>query len=818
MPITSPQLDDLTYDGAVEQLLRRIPVYAPEWTDYNDSDPGVTLIQLFAYLAEQVGYRLNRVPEKNYIELLRLLGIELEPVRAAMTQLALLLSDPPTLTGYPLKAGARARAKKGQPPPTFETDADVDVVPAQPTVLVTTKNPHLWDLLYTGRKPDTAPDTLTKVPDGNNELLAVAWDGKSPKLKDMPLGPVPLFPRAGQPYLWVGLNFNPALDAGFLGVRVTLTVQFDDDEQPQLTVAAACAPQSPAPETPSPVDWLFYYDTQANDVLQVPGRIDDTTGRLQHSGTITFTVPFTIGTPPEPWANLRDPPAVTALAACQQFGTTLGSSLTAGLPSEGEIGSGTTPADFKKILLKVNTAYTGSVSAALAAYQHSAGQVQPPLGHPLDPQLRSPDKVKGWLRLALPAPLTDAHASPRLRMLTFNAVAVTNAQTESNELLGTADGRPGQTFPLANGNVLAGTLQLAVQEDSDPTTPLVPWAEVPTLDTAGPNDRVYELDREAGVVQTGDGNNGRIVPLVPGGGQVVALTYRHGGGASGNVAVAAIATLDTAAVGVENAVNFVVAAGGRDAETLDAAKRRARKELSTRSRAVTAGDFEWIASQTPGVQVARVHVVPLHRPLPADTRVQAPTAVTCGTLQSGPAGLDTTEAAGVVSVVVVPNDDGPEPVPTPTFLLKVCCYLNQYRLVTTEVYVVPPQYARLCNVQVTLKGKPGYTRSQLQDLVGTRLATYLHVLKGGPDGTGFPFEGQLHVADLMAQVYRTEGVERVDALQADFTRTKSNANPRQGTLVLCPGGQEGQVPSPLQLGPEENVSLDLSSFTLITVA
>jgi hypothetical protein len=818
MPITSPQLDDLTYDRTVEELLRRIPVYAPQWTDFNDSDPGVTLIQLFAYLAEQIGYRLNLVPEKNYIELLKLLGIELQPAQAATTRLALLLSDPPTLTGYTLRAGARARAKKGQPPPTFETDADADVVPAQATVLVTTKNPRLWDLLWTGNGRDVPPPTLTRVPDGNNDLLAVAWDGKDPKLKDMPLGPVTLFPHAGQPYLWVGLNFNPALDAGFRGVRVTLTVQFDDDEKPQLNAVAACAPQGPTPEVPAAVDWLCYYDTGTNDVAQVPDRIDDTTGRLQHSGTITFTVPPTIGTPPDDaWAPLGTPPTTTALAACQQFGTTLGTSLTANLPSQATIDSVTTPADFKRVLHLASNAYSGSVTGALAAYQQAAGQAQPPLGHPLDPQLRSPDKVKGWLRLALPNPLPSNQTSPSLRMLTFNAVAVTNAQTETNEFLGTASGRPGQSYRLANGNVLAGTLQLAVQEDSDPTTPLVAWTEVPTLDTAGPNERVYALDREARVVQFGDGTNGRIVPLVPGGGQVVALTYRHGGGKAGNVGVAAIATLDTAAPGVEGAVNFVAATGGRDAETLEQAKMRARKELSTRSRAVTAGDFEWIASQTPGVEVARVQVVPLRRPLPPDTQVQPLTAATCGTLATGPAGLDTIEAAGAVSVVVVPQDDVADPVPTPSFLLKVCCYLNLHRLVTTEVYVVPPQYARLCNFQIAVKGKPGYTRSRLQDLVGARLATYLHVLKGGDDGTGFPFGGQLHVADLMAQVYRTEGVERVDSLQADFTRTRSNVNPQQGTLVLCPNGTTGQVSS-LTLGPEENVSVDLSSFTLTTVA
>jgi len=74
MPITPPNLDDLRFDRIREDLVRRIPVYAPEWTDHNESDTGITLIELFAHLAEQVGYRLNQIPEKNHIELLKLLG------------------------------------------------------------------------------------------------------------------------------------------------------------------------------------------------------------------------------------------------------------------------------------------------------------------------------------------------------------------------------------------------------------------------------------------------------------------------------------------------------------------------------------------------------------------------------------------------------------------------------------------------------------------------------------------------------------------------------------------------------------------------
>ena len=94
MPIESPKLDDLVYDEVLEDLIRRIPVHAPEWTDYNDSDPGITLLQLFSHLAEQVGYRLNRIPEKNHIELLKLLGVRLQPTRAARTRLALVLDSP----------------------------------------------------------------------------------------------------------------------------------------------------------------------------------------------------------------------------------------------------------------------------------------------------------------------------------------------------------------------------------------------------------------------------------------------------------------------------------------------------------------------------------------------------------------------------------------------------------------------------------------------------------------------------------------------------------------------------------------------------
>jgi len=798
MPILSPQLDDIVFDRTVEELKRRIPVYAPEWTDFNDSDPGITLIQLFAYLAEQIGYRLNQIPEKNYIELLKLLGIELAPAHAAKTALALLFSNPSTLVGYTLNAGARASASKGNPPPIYETDVDVDVVPAEAVLFLTTKNPYLYDVLRLTGTDREQVGPPPKMPANDSDWLSVVWDGKTPKLADMPADPVSM-KRAAHPYFWIGLDLNAVLDAGFRGVRVTLTLQFDDDEQPDLTKDQTCAAIVPPGERPPVIDWLAYFDTALGDVVPVPGRVDDTTAQLTRSGTLAFAVPLTIGPIPDAaWANFQDPGSVTALDACQA----LASGIQTALKDQHD--------QLSKLDVKT---YRTVINAGVEALNATAGNVVPLVPHPLDPTLRA--GVKGWIRLSLPA-LDAAARRPKIRIATFNAVPVTQAVTETNELLGRGDGRPGQTFTLGSGNVLSDTLLVAMQEDIDPTTPLVSWSQVQTLDTAGPLDSVYELDPEAGVITFGDGINGRIPPLVPGTGDIVALKYRHGGGLAGEVAVGAITSLDTASPGVGQVVNLVAATGGRDAETLDHAKLRARKLLSSRDRAVTAADFEWIALQTPDVRVARVAVVPLRRPLPSSAAAPAPPSPTrCGpALPTGPAGLDPRTAPGVVTIVAVPDATGAEPIPTPSFLRAVCRQLDAHRLVTTEVHVVSPQYCRICQVLVTVVPKPGYTRSAIQKGVEGRLGMYLHVLTGGADGQGFPFGGQVHIADLMAQVFRVDGVDRVDSIAAQFTRTKSNASPREGQLVLCPAGPAQM--DKVSLGPEENVSIDVTSIAVTT--
>lgn len=95
MPLPTPNLDDLRFQrDLVDEARRRIIRYCPEWTDYNLSDPGITLIELFAWMTELMVYRLNRVPEKSYIKFMELLGIRLEPASSAHAELTFWLSAP----------------------------------------------------------------------------------------------------------------------------------------------------------------------------------------------------------------------------------------------------------------------------------------------------------------------------------------------------------------------------------------------------------------------------------------------------------------------------------------------------------------------------------------------------------------------------------------------------------------------------------------------------------------------------------------------------------------------------------------------------
>jgi len=126
--IPTPKLDDRTFDDIVDEAIRLIPQYCPEWTNFNPSDPGVTLIELFAWMMEMVLYRLNRVPDRNYLAFLNLLGIELKPPQPARAVMTFDMSDKGGHVVVPRGTTVATRPLPDGKVVSFETDTAVLVV------------------------------------------------------------------------------------------------------------------------------------------------------------------------------------------------------------------------------------------------------------------------------------------------------------------------------------------------------------------------------------------------------------------------------------------------------------------------------------------------------------------------------------------------------------------------------------------------------------------------------------------------------------------------------------------------------------------
>ncbi len=115
MPLPLPNLDSRRWADMVEEGRSLIPRYAPNWTDHNVHDPGITLIELFAWLIEQDIYRLNQIPERHRRKFLALTGftpLPPRPARVALTFTPNTDTDTNTDT-YPLLVGTMLAASQG---------------------------------------------------------------------------------------------------------------------------------------------------------------------------------------------------------------------------------------------------------------------------------------------------------------------------------------------------------------------------------------------------------------------------------------------------------------------------------------------------------------------------------------------------------------------------------------------------------------------------------------------------------------------------------------------------------------------------------
>src|SRR4051794_37860481 len=130
MTLPAPHLDDRRFQDLVDDAKRLVQQRCPEWTDHNVSDPGVTLIEAFATMADHLAYRLNRIPERLHLRFLDLVGVRLFPPLAAHVPVTFWLSAPQrnvtripegTVVSTPRSAGAQVQS--------FTTTSAVDVVP-----------------------------------------------------------------------------------------------------------------------------------------------------------------------------------------------------------------------------------------------------------------------------------------------------------------------------------------------------------------------------------------------------------------------------------------------------------------------------------------------------------------------------------------------------------------------------------------------------------------------------------------------------------------------------------------------------------------
>jgi hypothetical protein len=363
------------------------------------------------------------------------------------------------------------------------------------------------------------------------------------------------------------------------------------------------------------------------------------------------------------------------------------------------------------------------------------------------PALAGRPEVWFWLRAF---PREGSPEIGRLRWVGANAADVEQTADAGPELLGLGEGLSNQELATANAPVVPGTLRVEVREADT----WVEWAVVDSLAAAAPDDRKLLLDPGAGRLRCGDSVRGRVLPA---GAQVRAVGYRHGGGRAGKVGPDAI----TVAVDVPEVTvtNPLPTGGGEDAEPVAKALDRIPGELRRHDRAVTAGDFRELAA-LPGV--GRAECPPLFDP--KSKRL---------------------DAAGVVSVVVWPTEDPlhPDaPLADATLLGAVRRHLDERRLVTTELYVLPPTYHRV-GVSVGLAILAGYSAVGVRRWVELVLRQYLAPLPPfGPDGQGWPLGRRVHGPELEAAVLQVEGVEFIEELKvADL----SGAEPVPGTVKLA---------------------------------
>jgi len=743
MALEAPNLDSRTFTDLVNEARDRIPRFTPDWTNLNDSDPGMTLVKLQAWLTETLLYEVNRVPELNYIKFLQLLNVKPKPAQAATTELQFTLKkldepDDPLRLFIPKNTQIQADDPDLTSPVIFETDSTLSALNAIVGSVIASQDSGL--------------------------LLVSEFDAKKVLLRfNKSFYPFGANPDAGA-ICYVGILLRPhrkntvdysqdIFPSGELDIAVSAVEVFEKDEQGN-TLEGPLGQQSLLPfeieEQQDNLTWEVYTGSDfSNDsdweTLHPP--VDESAG-LSRSGHLRPMLPDDISQvslhqlPREFWEDMGLKKTPTSgqelIDDLRDTGLQYDAENIKDIPLEeivpaasleGISGSCGNPNELADALT--------SLGAELLTIGGIERDVWLDLGVEYsDPAI--PIYSMAWVRVRLLD--ADTYQPKVLNGFHLNTVSATAAVTRVEENLGNADGRPAQQFTLAKKPLYfspetgAPDIQLDVVEANES----VSWSRVDDFFATGSDSAVYQLDETEGVITFGDGVNGRI-PVA--GSTIIVRSYRYGGGDEGNVGTNTVTKIKTSLPQVDSVTNPRQASGGRSVESLDDAKLRAPHELKTRDRAVTAEDFAFLAKQTQGVPVHTAYAL-------------ARTALDLSTQEF-------IEQVGAVTVVILPaNAQQQTPQPTESQLDAVCKHLNSKRLITTELYVTGPRYLAVESLEVEVRVLQSADLQAVSDEIYTKLLNYFDPLNGGEQGRGWPFGEDLYLGSIYELLLDVAGVRR----------------------------------------------------------
>jgi hypothetical protein len=744
MPLVLPNLDDRRWADLVEEGRALIPVFGPEWTDHNVHDPGITLMELLAWVAEMDIFEVNQISDRHKRKFLELIGVTPQPPASARTVLSVAL--PAGAAPLPLKATLQFAGNDLEGNESrFRTLEPMTAV-AGGIVGIQSK------------------DTT-----GFHDLI-VAWRRGDPVL---PFGAA----AAPQSEFYIALNAALPVD-----VPVRLHFTFADgrsgwEEQKRLqdeacerehdchprranpcaksTASAAIGdadPQVPAHHGVRTVwEFLLASSTGEEWVTLDPAHVEDQTRAFTLDGYVVFTMSsamgqWRVGALPTPWWYLR----CRVVAGAYEAAPVLQAIAFNGIVAEQAVPVGAAlviakgatvthsspglpkPGDITRLQLQLDS--VGNIVSL------NFGD-----GHPDDPE---------FLIRAFQAP-----SAGRAGSLNLDAV-----------LLGIGTGDPEQRFTLPELLAQESSFSLHTTENGVWRH----WTLREDFDSSTWSDFAVLLNPTSGEVRFGSGETSNVPAQDAG----IFAQYRATHGDAGNVAAGIVTRLadsdhnrallynpgatpdgwSAVSKQLKDVKNTQPAADGTAAETVAHAAGRAITLVETTQRAVTLADYERLAMETPGTRIARVTArANLHPDFPC---FQAP---------------------GMITVIVLPYLPVGNPTPGPMLKQAVAKHLRRRRVIGTRVEVAGPTYVEVA-VKATVQAGAKGNKSAVEKNIVDALNRFLDPLIGGPDGTGWPFGRDVYRAEIMQVIDRVAGVDHIVSLELIAERCEAQC----GNVCLGP--------------------------------